>query len=46
MQLHTEVVLDVLEKVTAERRELQFRHHRSNFDILQVRVDLMSDVPN
>jgi hypothetical protein len=37
VQLHTEVVLDVLEKATSERRELQFRQHRSNFDILQVR---------
>lgn len=38
MQLHTEVVLDVLEReAEGLRRELQFRAHRSDFDILRVR---------
>jgi hypothetical protein len=38
VQLHTEVVLDVLEKPGdgADPWELQFKHHRSDFDMLQV----------
>lgn len=36
LQLHTEVVLDVLEKASETRMELQFRHHKSDFDMLQV----------
>ena len=41
VQLHTEVVLDVLEKPgmdDSDTWELQFKHHRSSFDMLQVRV--------
>lgn len=36
VQLHTEVVLDVLEKPGTDTWELQFKHHRSSFDMLQV----------
>ena len=40
VQLYTQVVLDVLEKGEPQgeegRREIQFRHHSSNFDTLQV----------
>jgi hypothetical protein len=38
VQLHTEVVLDVLEKVDGTRMELQFKHHKSDFDMLQVHL--------
>jgi hypothetical protein len=38
VQLHTEVVLDVLEKPGTDTWELQFKHHRSSFDMLQVRT--------
>jgi hypothetical protein len=38
VQLHTEVVLDVLEKPGTDTWEVQFKHHRSNFETLQVRA--------
>lgn len=40
VQLHTEVSLDVLEKPGPGTWELQFKHHMSSFDMLQVPVSL------
>lgn len=42
--LHTEVVLDVLEKPGTDTWELQFKHHSSSFDMLQVLVSFYSDL--
>ena len=41
VQLHTEVVLDVLEKPGTDTWELQFKQHQSSFDMLQVRFSLL-----
>ena len=41
VQLHTEVVLDVLEKPGTDTWELQFKHHRSSFDMLQVTLPVL-----